>query len=1028
MRCRPCAARKWRPDVRPIRLSLQAFGPYADPVTLDFADLGASSLFLIHGPTGAGKTTILDAMCFALFGEATGSDRKGRDVRSQFAEPSTPTEVTLDFALGADHWRVRRVAEQQRPGGATMKNADATLWRLGEGDEAELRASKVREVGAEVSRLLGFEVEQFRQVVLLPQGEFRRLLVADSKDREKILETLFGAELYRRLEAELKRASAALEREVADARTRVDELLRLSGIDSIEGLREHAEQQLALVAGLEAEAAKARDAWTVADRALAEAEKAAAAFAERAASAAELEALEKERPRQQQRRDELAAARRAQALEALLERLANADTAVANAARRRRAAADELAAAVKENADAKAALAAEEEATAARDEAVANVRRLEQAAEAASRLVELRRGIADADTRLADAKGAAALNGRDIAYAGGRLDAADKEMEPLRPLAAEVDRRRQRLAEATRVQAVLRDLEAARSFLHRQSVETGGAREREKGAEHFVTAARLEVESLLRRWSEGQAALLAQQLRTGEPCPVCGSAEHPSPASSSDEVPTQSAIDEARAAIAKAEAALEARRREHEKEKTKEAEQRSKVANLEGSLGSAAGRTLEEAAAESEAANAALVEAGRAHARLFEIEEEKKEQQAALDLATADQAQALARATELEVALAADRAREGELARAVPQGVDAGDLPRLLRDAKTRAAALADAFDRAKARDAAATARLAGADRAAREATSEAEGAAKARELATAELEAGLASAGFATRAELEAARRSGAEVDAAEEGLRRFDGRLASSTARAERAAAAVAGLAEPDLASVREASAAARAALDAAVGEGGRVKEALASTRRTLDQLGESAARIEEAERRYRAVGRVAQVASGANEAGVSFVRFVLGALLDDVLAAATERLLRMSQGRFALVRAGDRRDRRRSGGLDLEVFDAHTGMARPAGTLSGGEGFLASLSLALGLADVVQSHTGGIRLDTMFVDEGFGTLDPEALDLAMRALEDLQAGGRLVGIISHVPELRERVAARLEVLAGRRGSTARFVAGAA
>jgi exonuclease SbcC len=210
--------------------------------------------------------------------------------------------------------------------------------------------------------------------------------------------------------------------------------------------------------------------------------------------------------------------------------------------------------------------------------------------------------------------------------------------------------------------------------------------------------------------------------------------------------------------------------------------------------------------------------------------------------------------------------------------------------------------------------------------------------------------------------------------------------------------------------------------------VKEALASTRRTLDQLGESAARIEEAERRYRAVGRVAQVASGANEAGVSFVRFVLGALLDDVLAAATERLLRMSQGRFALVRAGDRRDRRRSGGLDLEVFDAHTGMARPAGTLSGGEGFLASLSLALGLADVVQSHTGGIRLDTMFVDEGFGTLDPEALDLAMRALEDLQAGGRLVGIISHVPELRERVAARLEVLAGRRGSTARFVAGAA
>lgn len=186
----------------------------------------------------------------------------------------------------------------------------------------------------------------------------------------------------------------------------------------------------------------------------------------------------------------------------------------------------------------------------------------------------------------------------------------------------------------------------------------------------------------------------------------------------------------------------------------------------------------------------------------------------------------------------------------------------------------------------------------------------------------------------------------------------------------------------------------------------------------------RIADADKRYRAVGRVAAVAGGANSEGVSFARFVLGAVLDDVLAAATERLLRMSQGRFALVRAGERRDRRRSGGLDLEVFDAHTGMARPAATLSGGEGFLASLALALGLCDVVQSHTGGIHLDTIFIDEGFGTLDPEALDLAMRALEDLQAGGRLVGMISHVSELKERVGARLEVSAGRRGSTARFV----
>ncbi|MFN2428268.1 MAG: SbcC/MukB-like Walker B domain-containing protein, partial [Candidatus Binatia bacterium] len=232
------------------------------------------------------------------------------------------------------------------------------------------------------------------------------------------------------------------------------------------------------------------------------------------------------------------------------------------------------------------------------------------------------------------------------------------------------------------------------------------------------------------------------------------------------------------------------------------------------------------------------------------------------------------------------------------------------------------------------------------------------------------------------------------------------------------------PDLEAVRTAAAAARSAQETALAEHSRTNEALAATRRTLAAVRDGAARIADAERRYRAVGRVAGVASGGNTAGVSFARFVLASLLDDVLAAATQRLVRMSQGRFELVRAGGRRDRRRGGGLDLEVLDAHTGVARPAATLSGGESFLASLSLALGLADVVQSHSGGIRLETMFVDEGFGTLDPEALDLAMRALEELQTGGRLVGIISHVPELKERVGARLEVVPGRSGSSARFV----
>jgi len=221
---------------------------------------------------------------------------------------------------------------------------------------------------------------------------------------------------------------------------------------------------------------------------------------------------------------------------------------------------------------------------------------------------------------------------------------------------------------------------------------------------------------------------------------------------------------------------------------------------------------------------------------------------------------------------------------------------------------------------------------------------------------------------------------------------------------------------------------------------KEELAGTLREEATLKESLKRIDSGlaahekfsrevhslEERYTVVGKLAEVAGGTNKDGITFQRFVLAALLDDVLATASKRLHLMSNGRFHLQRVKDRTDRRMAGGLDLEVHDSYTGTARPASSLSGGESFLASLSLALGLADVVQSYAGGMYLETIFVDEGFGSLDDEALDQALRALIDLQQTGRLVGIISHVRDLRERIDTRLEVTADRRGSKARFVVG--
>ena len=195
-------------------------------------------------------------------------------------------------------------------------------------------------------------------------------------------------------------------------------------------------------------------------------------------------------------------------------------------------------------------------------------------------------------------------------------------------------------------------------------------------------------------------------------------------------------------------------------------------------------------------------------------------------------------------------------------------------------------------------------------------------------------------------------------------------------------------------------------------------------FEDLGQLAGEIRQLEGQYGLLGRLADVANGDNSRRMSFQNFVLSALLDDVLVEATRRLHHMSKGRYRLRRVDVAPDRRKQHGLEMEVEDAYTGRSRPVATLSGGEGFQAALALALGLADVVQAYSGGIRLDAVFVDEGFGSLDPEALELAVNTLIDLQKSGRLVGVISHVPELVERIDVRLQVTSGRRGSQARFV----
>jgi DNA repair protein SbcC/Rad50 len=877
--------------VRPLRVVMQAFGPYAGEQVLDFADLRGAPFFLITGPTGSGKTTVLDAMAFALYGVTSGGPeseggRSGASMRSDHADPQLLTRVAFDFALGADLYRIEREPEQQRPklrgDGTTTHGQAATLWRLRHDDGPDGRATRVHDaplatgwtrVSTEAESMLGFRSEQFRQVVMLPQGRFQKLLEADSKEREHILRALFDTDHYALLEQTLKDQAVALRRAAEKLGERRDEVLRQAEATSADNLDERRARQ----------ALEAAEADEIAQQAEAARDAAQARLIAGSEAAARL--------------TELAEAHRG--LEALTECAAQVD----EVRRERDAAAS--AATIADVAQAATAARAQSEArTTASQEAAAEHERLAAAdTEAAAALAAHEARTGEREAAAAEALRLKSLVGATDALAGAR--AAEQSAD----------------AEATKAKAAGEAADSRWATAHER-----------------LTAAETS-------WFAGQAGLLAAGLQDAAPCPVCGALDHPSPAVLAADVPAQTELEQLRRTVAELLETREAARR--------------RLAQATAALAAAAACTQE-----------------REHA-------------------------------------------------AAPEFADPATLAAAIAAAERQA----DALTRAQraAADAAHAAHIAAATAAERRQNTAAEALRAQQELgeACARFASRLAQAGFDDEAAWAAACRPPAHTQRLHALVDTHDQDCIKAAERLRLAQAAAQGIEPPDLPALEQAAAAATAAARGARDAAAGLAAAAAMAGRHLERLAELAAQERSLGASYAVLGRLADVATGGNTRHLSFRRYVLGAFLDDVLVAASQRLHLMTKGRYRLERTERRAGGKAAAGLNLEVYDAWTGVARPVATLSGGETFMAALSLALGLAEVVQAHAGGIRLETVFVDEGFGSLDEESLDLALAALMSLNEGGRLVGIISHVAELRERIDARLEVSAGKTGSTARFVA---
>lgn len=1049
--------------MRPLRLIINAFGPYAGKEELDFTKIKGSNIFVVSGPTGAGKTTIFDAISFALFGEASGGSRTIESLKSHHAKGSEVSYVELEFLAKGKEYKVTRyptqTVEKELKNG-TIKTTEKKHSVEFIVDEDKV-ITKTTEADKEIEKILGLNASQFKQIVMLPQGEFKKLLEAESKDKEPIFRNIFGTQKFLKIQDELKEKSSALRKKVEGDKQRRDAFITkidpsdddnlkvlINSIDKdvleiiklTKGLiNKDKEEELVLINNLE----KVKKEKDKIEKCRFKAEDNNKKIDLKEKVEKELEVLNL---RVNEIKEEEIILQKAQKSRELIHlenslKKANEDFNKVKMALDKEK--NDLESCNRVFIESEVSYKKAEEDIKLKDKLIKESSEVERKLEKFKVFKEKEVQVKKISNDLQLKGKSNSLLEKDITIAKEKIEALRETFKGISEKEVLYVKVQNSLKEKENLIKKLRELFGKMKSYEEESMENRalveGLYKFEK--DYLVTKKAYDDGELSFR--KGIAGVLALKLKEREACPVCGSLDHPKLAKIEEEAPSEEKLKELKKDY-------EFKKDIYDKELNKISLKKVKIdsivedsikpllrelediikfdGNIEADFEFLKSYVLKGGTKLGDEINKLKEEINKIKSIIDKKDVVKKEIELLENKIKNDENKINLDKEVYQNILAELRKEEGLLdeAKAVlPEGItDDNVLKNSLVEIKIKIKNLEDNLEKSKnlylkAKDSLIKLK--------QDILNNKDLLEKYNNtlISTKDLfDKSIEDSCFRNIDDYISSKLKDEDINSKEILIREFYNKLSSKKDEFNRVKEEIKNIVKVDLQEFNTLILEQENQIKELEQKGKVIYSRIKNNKETLKSIENITDKIKGDEEKYKVIGELAELANGNNSERVSFERYVLAAYFDDIIRAANCRLSKMTNSRYTLKRKESREKGSKQSGLELEVIDAYTGKERHVKTLSGGEGFKASLSLALGLADVIQSYAGGVQIDTMFVDEGFGTLDPESLDNAINTLMDLQDLGRLVGIISHVPELKERVDARLEITPGKDGSHAKFI----